>query len=350
MTVCFQSCSEEALNCRAVNFPGHSVEGLKLEMDKVSKIKQLMKIVLGAAAIAAVGVPSQAAEFVLSTGSQGGSWYPLGGAIASIMQKSDPNMSITVKPGAGVANVVGVEAGKFPIAFANTISTVDALTGKAPYKKAVTNVCNLGTLYPQWFQILAVDSANIKTIADFKGKRLTTQQNGNTGEFLTRSLLEQVGLSYDDLAKVSKVSYSDSVNQMKDGHADIFTLGTALPAGAVMDLAASRDIEFVSITEEIFQHFKAQNSAFLMRTYKAGTYPGTSKDANAITYGTHLIVACDYDGDVVTKALAAIADNLQSLSSVNKTMATLTLADIGADIGVPMHKAAAAFYKSRGVQ
>ena len=316
----------------------------------MSRIKQLTKIIFGAAAIAATSVPVQATEFILSTGSQGGSWYPLGGAIASIIQNSDPSISITTKPGAGVANVVGVEAGKFPIAFANTISTVDALTGKPPYKKAVANVCNLGTLYPQWFQILAVDSANIKTIADFKGKRLTTQQNGNTGEFLTRSLLKLAGLSYDDLDKVSHVSYSDSVNQMKDGHADVFTLGTALPAGAVMDIAASRHIEFVSISDELFNHFKSQNSAFLKRVYKAGTYPGTTRDANAITYGTHLIVACDYDGDVVTKTLTAIADNLQSLSSVNKTMATLTMADMGADIGVPMHKAASAFYKSRGVQ
>lgn len=312
--------------------------------------RNITKTVMAVTAALTVSFSAQAEEFVLSTGSQGGSWYPLGGAIASIMQKSNSDVSITVKPGAGVANVVGVEAGKFPIAFANTISTVDALKGKAPYKKAVKNVCNVGTLYPQWLQIIARDDANVKSIADFKGKRLTTQQNGNTGEFLTRGLLEQVGLSYDDLDDVSHVSYSDSVNQMKDGHADIFTLGTALPAGAVMDIAASRDIEIVPVTDEIFNHFKAQNSAFIKRTYKAGTYPGTSNDAAAITYGTHVIAACDYSDQMVTQLLTAIADNLDSLASVNKNMATLTMEDMGADIGVPLHKAAAAFYKARGVQ
>lgn len=317
----------------------------------MSSLKSTLKTTLVAAgvAIAMTGV-AKAEEFVLSSGSQGGSWYPLAGAIKAIAEKMDSDLSITVTPGAGVANVVGVAVGKFPIAFANTISTVDALAGRPPFRGKVENVCNLGTLYPQWFQIVARDDAKVTSIADFKGKRLTTQQNGNTGEFLTRSLLDAVGLSYDDMADVSHVSYSDSVNQMKDGHADIFTLGTALPAGAVMDVATSRNIEIVPITDEIFAHFKAQNAAFIRRTIPADSYPNLSDEADAITYGTHMIAACDYNGDVVKTILAAVADNLQSLSSVNKSMATLTMEDMSADIGVPLHPAAAAFYKERGAQ
>ena len=302
-----------------------------------------------AAMVMAGSFAAQAEEFVLSSGSQGGSWYPLAGAIKAISEQMNPDLSITVTPGAGVANVVGVASGKFPIAFANTISTVDALAGRPPFREKAENVCNLGTLYPQWFQIVARDDANVTSIADFRGKRLTTQQNGNTGEFLTRSLLSAVGLSYDDMADVSHVSYSDSVNQMKDGHADIFTLGTALPAGAVMDVATSRDIEMVPITDEIFAHFKAQNAAFIRRTIPVDSYPNLSRDADAITYGTHMIAACDYSGDVVKTILTAIADNLESLSAVNKSMATLTLEDMSADIGVPLHPAAAAFYRERGV-
>ncbi len=316
----------------------------------MSSLKGKIKAGFLATTMAAVmAMPAHAEQFVLASGSQGGSWYPLAGAIKAIAERMDSDLSITVMPGAGVANVVGVSAGKFPIAFANTISTVDALAGKPPFRGKVENVCNLGTLYPQWFQIVARDDAEVTSIADFKGKRLTTQQNGNTGEFLTRSLLDAVGLSYDDLANVSHVSYSDSVNQMKDGHADIFTLGTALPAGAVMDVATSRDIEMVSITDEIFAHFKSQNAAFIRRKIPADSYPNLSGEAYAITYGTHMIAACDYSGDVVKTILTAVADNLESLSAVNKSMATLSLADMSADIGVPLHPAAAEFYKERGV-
>ena len=317
----------------------------------MSKLKSKFKVgLLATAMAAAMSMPAQAEEFVLSSGSQGGSWYPLAGAIKAIAEKMDSDMSITVTPGAGVANIVGVATGRFPVAFANTISTVDALAGRQPFREVAENVCNLGTLYPQWFQIVARDDANVSSIKDFAGRRLTTQQNGHTGEFLTRGLLDAVGLSYDDLESVSHVSYSDSVNQMKDGHADIFTLGTALPAGAVMDVATSRDIEIVPITDEIFDRFKAQNAAFIRRTIPADSYPNLSGPTDAITYGTHMIAACDYSGEVVRTLLAAVADNLQSLSAVNRSIATLTLEEMAADIGVPLHPAAAEFYAERGVE
>ena len=97
----------------------------------MSTLSGKLKTTIVAAAMAVTGsVAAQGEEFVLSSGSQGGSWYPLAGAIKAIAEQMDPKLSITVTPGAGVANVVGVSIGKFPSAFANTISTVDALAGR----------------------------------------------------------------------------------------------------------------------------------------------------------------------------------------------------------------------------
>ncbi len=50
---------------------------------------------------------------------------------------------------------------------------------------------------------------------------------------------------------VSKInfqaSYTDAVSLMKDGHAQVFTLGTTAPASAVMDLASARDVKLVPV-------------------------------------------------------------------------------------------------------
>ncbi len=298
---------------------------------------------------AATGIAAHAQSFVMATGQQGGSWYPVGGAIKAIVERENPEMSITVTPGAGVSNVVGVDAGRFGIAFANSISTVDSLTGKEPFRKATTNVCNLGILYPQYFQVVALADSGIKTVADMKGKRLTTQQLGNTGEFLTRELLSTEGLTFDDLDSVANTSYSDSASQMKDGQADFFTLGSSMPTGSVMDLASSRKIVLVNIDEETFKFFKDKNAAFQRREVKAGVYPGFDETVYAISYDTHMVAPCDYDGEIVTAVLAAVADNSQSFGAVTKSMADLTVEEMATDIGVPFHPAAKAFYAERGV-
>ena len=69
-----------------------------------------------------------------------------------------------------------------------------ALAGKPPFTKATTNVCNLATLYPQYYQFVVNADAGVNTVADLKGKSITTQQRGNTGELITRQLLEVNGL------------------------------------------------------------------------------------------------------------------------------------------------------------
>lgn len=303
-------------------------------------------VVLGAAVI---GSSALAENVHMATGSQGGSWYPLGGAIKSAFEKANPGLTMSIQPGGGIANIVGVEAGKFPVGLANSISTVDATKGKAPFKSAVKNVCNVGVLYPQWFQIVVRADSGITSIADFKGKVLTTQQKGHTGEQLTRELLAIANLSYKDLDAVSHVSYNDSVNAMKNGNADVFTLGTALPAGAIMDLASAREVQLVAVPDDVIAGFQAKNAAFKKRIAKAGSYPGMDADTPAITYDTHMIAACDYSADNIAKILETVADNLKTLSAVNRNLATLTVEEMASDLGVPYHPGAIKFYASRGV-
>ena len=131
----------------------------------------------------------------MMTGPQGGSWVPLGGALKGMWEKSVPGLQIQQQPGAGIANVRGVDEGKAHIGFANSATTVDGIAGRAPYKKAVTNVCQLANLYPQYFQVVALADAKVDSFADFKGKSLVTQPKGNTAEILTAMVLEMNGLS-----------------------------------------------------------------------------------------------------------------------------------------------------------
>jgi TRAP transporter TAXI family solute receptor len=73
---------------------------------------------------------------------------------------------------------------------------------------------------PQYFQMVVLADSGIKSVADLKGKILTLDRMGNTGELLSRQVLQVYGLSYKDMAKVHHVSYSDSADLMKDGHAE----------------------------------------------------------------------------------------------------------------------------------
>lgn len=290
---------------------------------------------------------AQAQQVRLMTGPQGGSWYPLGGAIANIADKA--GLKVQVLPGAGIANVKAIQGGKADLGFANSISTVDGVAGRAPFDAKATNVCNVATLYPQFFQVVANADAGIKSLGDLKGKGLAVQPKGNTAEFISQQALEVYGLKYADMGRVSYVSYTDAVSLMKDNNAQVFTLGTTVPASAIMDLASARDITIVPIGEDKFQAMRKLNPGYTKLVIPAGSYPKQSADVPTIGYATHVIARCDLDEAVVYKVLKGMVDNKADLAAIAKAMAATTPKMMAEDIGVPLHKGATRFYKEAGV-
>ena len=301
------------------------------------------------ACTAVIAAPVAAQEITFMTGPQGGSWIPLGGALKNMWEKAVPGLQILATPGAGIANVRGVDEGKAQIGFANSATTVDGVEGRAPYPKKTTKVCQVANLYPQYFQVVALKDAKVKSFADFKGKSLVTQSKGNTAEILTSTVLQLNGMSYQSLGKANfQAAYTDAVSMMKDGHAEVFTLGTTAPASAIMDLASAREIELVPVDDKTMAALRKQNTGYQKLTLKAGTYPKQDKDVPVIAYTAHVVAACDLPEETVYRMTKAMATNVADMAAVVKPITGLTAKDMAADIGVPFHKGAAKYYKEVG--
>jgi len=150
------------------------------------------------------------------------------------------------------------------------------------------------------------------------------------------------------MGRVSYVSYTDAVSLMKDNNAQVFTLGTTVPASAIMDLASARDIALVAIPDDKFQAMRKLNPGYTKLVIPAGSYPKQTQDVPTIGYATHLIARCDLAEDVVYKVLKGMVDNKADLAAIAKAMGAVTPKMMAEDIGVPLHKGALKFYKEVG--
>ncbi len=326
---------------RAATDPADTKEELQMQ-HRIA----VLAIACGAAACAA---PAAAEQVTMMTGPQGGSWIPLGGALKNMWEKAVPGLSIQQTPGAGIANVRGVEENKAQIGFANSATTVDGLEGRPPYPAKTTHVCQVANLYPQYFQVVALKDAHVKSFADLKGKSLVTQPKGNTGEILTALVLKINGMSYSSLAKTNfQAGYTDAVDMMKDGHAQVFTLGTTSPASSVMDLASGRDIDLVPVDDKTMNELHKMNPGYHRLVIKAGTYPKQDQDVPAIGYSTHIVARCDLPEDMVYQMTKMMATHVADMAAVVKSIEGLTAKDMAVDIGVPFHKGAVKYYKEVG--
>jgi hypothetical protein len=197
--------------------------------------------------------------------------------------------------------------------------------------------------------VVALADAKINSFADLKGKSVVTQPKGNTAEILTAQVLKINGMEYSALSRISyQASYTDAVSMIKDGHAHAFTLGTTAPASSVMDLASARDIKLVAVDDKTMTDLNRQNPGYTRQIIKAGTYPKQSADVPVIGYLTHVVVACDLPEDQVYTMTKVMATNIDAMAAVVKPISGLTVKEMAADIGVPLHKGASRYYREVG--
>jgi uncharacterized protein len=308
----------------------------------------MIKKILGTVVLASIALTgtAQAQELRLMTGPQGGVWVPLGGQIKDMLEKAAPGTTVQ----AGIANIRAIQENKAEIGFGNTISTADAVlgTGEPPLDKKHDKVCNVATLYPQYFQVVVPVDSGLNNIKDIKGKGFATQVKGNTGELVARHVLKVSGLAYSDLKVGFTNSYSDSVEQVKDGRMQMFTLGTGIPASSVMDLASSRDIKLLDLSG-LLPDMQKINPAYKLVTIPKGTYPKQDTDIKTIGYFTHVVAACSLSEDIAYKLTAGLLANKANMSALYKDMAALTPQIMAQDIGVPFHPGAAKWFKEQGI-
>lgn len=311
-------------------------------------MRRTLRIAAACAAVvagAAYAAPALSQQLTFMTGPQGGVWVPLGGALKGMWEKAIPGLQITAQPGAGIANIRGVDEDKAHIGFGNTITTVDGVAGRPPYPRKTTKVCNLASLYPQYFQVVVRSDAKINSIADLKGKTLVAQPKGNTAELVTQELLQANGVSSSQLKISYQASYTDAVDMIKDGHAQAFTLGTTIPASSVMDLASARDVKLLPVTEKEVAAMRKTNRGYIKQTIPANTYPKQDKPVDVIAYATHVVVACDLPEQTVYTMTKVMASSIKDMAAVNKAIGGLTVKEMAEDVGVPFHPGAVKFYK-----
>ena len=150
-------------------------------------------------------------ELKIRSGSTSGSWYPATGVIAQFLPEDIPGITCTITPGAGQSNAQAIQDGTANFAFGKVAATFQGFNGETPFTEKTDKIRNLGYLYDEAWHLVVNANSEINSIADLKGKRLTTQTTGNLAEQMTRDVLEAYSLSYNDLKKVSFVGYEDSI-------------------------------------------------------------------------------------------------------------------------------------------
>ena len=133
-------------------------------------------------------------RLTIATGNTTGVYYQLGGGLARLIDQNLEGYKATAsETGASVQNIQGVVGGKYDVAFSLADTASDAVEGKASFSEPQP-VEALTRLYPNYTHVLVRADSGIESVADMKGKRVSTGSPKSGTEVIANRLLEEAGL------------------------------------------------------------------------------------------------------------------------------------------------------------
>ena len=290
-------------------------------------------------------------DYILATGGTGGTYYPFGGAIANIWNTKIENMNVTAQAtGASAENLRLINKGEAEYAIVQNDVMDYAYNGTDLFAgEKLANIMTIGTLYPEVVQIAVSKDSGIKSIADFKGKRISVGDAGSGVEFNAKQIMEGYGLTFDDIKK-SNLSFKESAEGIQNGTLDGCFVTAGVPNAALQELAFTAGLTLVPVDGDAAKKICEKYGYYTQTTIPGGTYKGTDDDTPALAIKATLAVSSKLDEQTVYEMTKALFENLDELATAHAKGKEVSAKAAVTGVSVPFHPGAKKYFKEIGLE
>ena len=290
-------------------------------------------------------------DYILATGGTGGTYYPFGGAIANIWNTKIENMNVTAQAtGASAENLRLINKGEAEYAIVQNDVMDYAYNGTDLFAgEKLANIMTIGTLYPEVVQIAVSKDSGIKSIADFKGKRISVGDAGSGVEFNAKQIMEGYGLTFDDIKK-NNLSFKESAEGIQNGTLDGCFVTAGVPNAALQELAFTAGLTLVPVDGDAAKKICKKYGYYTQTTIPGGTYKGTDDDTPALAIKATLAVSSKLDDQTVYEMTKALFENLYELATAHAKGKEVSAKAAVTGVSVPFHPGAKKYFKEIGLE
>ena len=317
----------------------------------------MSKLTRRAALLAPLAVPAfaQTNQMAIATGTTGGVYYPLGGALANYLTRGIPGLSATAEVTAGsTANFQLLGAGRAQLVFGQVDAAVDSLRGAGQFRGRVVPTRAIAVLYTNRMQAVTTADRNIRTMDDLRGKRISTGAPQSATELFATRLIEAAGLNLaSDFRGRERLSPAESTAAIRDGKIDAYFFVSGVPTSAITDLAATpgTTLSLIDHDQYLDRIVATHGPVYFAEVIPAGTYPGQTAPNKQLSVANILAMREDAPAPLVSQVLEVLWQNREDWARVHAEARNFNLqAQKTSAAGVPWHPAAEAFWTARGAR
>jgi len=310
------------------------------------------KIITLLAAVLVLGLfisSAFAATFLnIGTGTTGGTYYPVGASMAKIWNSKIKDMKANAQSTGGTAqNIQLIGKGEAEVGFADGLYYY-AYIGKGAFEgNPQKELRALLPLYPEPIHFLVPKGSGVKTVADLKGKRVSTGAVGSGTEMTAKTLLRLAGLDPDKDVRCEPLGLSDTASAMADKHIDAALTVGALGIAGVVEMCTLGIVEFIDLPDDLVKKVTEEMPYMNPFTVPADFYKGQTKPVKTFGSWNVLIATEKLPDDLAYRMTKSLFENKKDLTVVSKTMENMDAKNVG-NIKIPLHPGAEKYFREIG--
>ena len=297
------------------------------------------------------GMAAEKQFVAIATGGTGGTYYPLGGALAQLLSNTVEGLIVTAQTGnASRANCNLISRGQIETAFSQANVTYWSYSGTGIYSNepVLTNLRGIAALYPETIHIVATKASGIKTVEDLKGKSVGVGAPNSGTAADAEIILQAHGITFDDV-KVDYIDFNEVAQRLIDGQIDAGFTTAGFPTSSIINIATKRDIVLIPISAEKIKELTDAIPYYGATIIPGGLYKGVAEDVPALATPALWICDAKLSPTLVYKMTKALWENREILEKVHSQGKNVTLETALDGIGIPLHPGAELYYKEVGL-
>lgn len=286
------------------------------------------------------------------TADTGGSMYPAGAAVSQVWTNNVEGVKCNTQTSTGsFQNCQDVSTGEVDVAVATSDVVLNAYNGTGKFADIgkLDNLRVIGAVYTSVLSGVALKSSGLTYIHGLLGKRVAVGPAASATENATLAAFGVMGIDSSNTS-LENLGLGDGADSVGDGILDAAFGFAGLPIGGQLNLAATKEIQVLDMTQEEIDKVLAGNAAYIQTKIPAGTYTGQDNDANTFGVKCLIIVTADMDADLVYDLCKAMNEHTEELAAGNALLKDMTDPSfLCTQMPIPLHDGAQKYYSEQGL-
>ena len=298
--------------------------------------------------------------YILTTATTGGTYYPVGVALATITKSKlydEKGIALSAISSAGsMENIKLMRDNQAQFAMLQGIFAAWAWQGDGPFSNRQTFLRSIGALWANTEHFVLhnelVTTGTIGDLDNLNGERFVLGARNSGAEKSGDYILRSLGIDYESKFSLAYMGYGGTANAIQDGA----IIGMNIPAGPPVSgitrafAAVGDEITLLEFSDADLAAVNERYPLWRRRILTAGTYPNQTRDVATIEHANVLAVRADVSADVVYEITRSICENLGALREIHKATQEMSLEFAIEGLGAPLHPGAARYYREKGIR